>query len=316
MFISEKETIEFLQNCDNIYIFTHRSPDGDCIGTGFALHDFFRRTGRRSAVLCSDNFPDKFKFITDTENDSDFTPEVFITVDVADKKLMGKYEKLYGDKINLCIDHHVSNKDYAERTFLKADDAAACQVLYGLFRTMGFELSDYSAACIYTGISTDTGCFRYENANAETHIIAGEIMSSHNLNYAEINRQMFEIKSKARMTLESNICNIMEEYLDGKLVIVAVTADMVQKWGIVSGELDGVASITVQLEGTEVGVFVKEREDGTFRCSFRSAGSVNVSEICQTFGGGGHAKAAGCTIDGNIESAKTQIIEAVRKALT
>lgn len=315
MFISDKETIEFLKSCDNIYIFTHQSPDGDCIGTGFALHDFFRSTGRRSAVLCSDEFPEKFKFITDTENNADFTPETFITVDVADKKLMGKYEEPYGDKINLCIDHHVSNKDYAERTFLRADDAAACQVLYRLFSAMGFELSDYSAACLYTGMATDTGCFKYESTSAETHEMIGEIMRHHKLNYAGINRSMFDIKSKARMILESKFVNLMEEYLDDKLVIAAVTIDMMKEIGIDYDEFEGLAPMTIQLEGTEAGVLMKEREPNVFRCSFRSAGSVNVSAICQTLGGGGHARAAGCTVEGDIESAKVQIVEAVRKAL-
>lgn len=316
MFISGKETIEFLKNCDNVYIFTHQSPDGDCIGSGFALHDFFKSMGKRSAVLCSDKFPDKFNFITDTENNADFTPETFITVDVADKKLMGKYEELYGDKINLCIDHHVSNKDYAERTFLRADDAAACQVLYRLFCAMSFELSDYSAACLYTGMATDTGCFKYENTSAETHEIIGEIMRHHNLKYAEINRSMFDIKSKARMILESKFVDFMEEYLDNKLIIAAVTLDMMNEIGIDYDEFEGLAPMTIQLEGTEVGVLIKEREPNVFRCSFRSADSVNVSEICRTLGGGGHAKAAGCTIEGcTLEEAENRIIAAVRKAI-
>lgn len=317
MFISAKETIEFLKNCDNVYIFTHQSPDGDCIGTGFALHDFFRSTGRRSAVLCSDEFPDKFKFITDTENNADFTPETFITVDIADKKLMGKYEELYGDKINLCIDHHISNKDYSERTFLEANSAAACQVLYRLFCAMSFEISDYSAACLYTGIATDTGCFKYENTSAETHKIIGDIMFNHNLKYAEINRSMFDIKSKARMMLEAKFVNFMEEYLDNKLIIAAVTLDMMNEIGIDYDDFEGLAPMTIQLEGTEVGVLMKEREPNIFRCSFCSTDSVNVSEICKTFGGGGHAKAAGCVIEGvSLDEAKNMIIEAVRKVMS
>lgn len=317
MFIGMNETAEFLENCDNVYIFTHQSPDGDCTGAGFALHDILRNMGKRSAVLCSDEFPDKFSFMTDTENDADFTPETFITVDVADKKLLGRYEELYGDKINLCIDHHVSNKDYAERTLLEADSAAACQVLYRLSCTMGAELSDYAAYCIYTGIATDTGCFKYENTGAETHEIIGEIMRHHKLKYADINRNMFDIKTKARMILESKFISFMEEYLENKLVIAAVTLDMMKEIGIDYDDFEGLAPMTIQLEGTEVGVLMKEREPNMFRCSFRSADSVNVSEICKALGGGGHAKASGCTIEGcTLDEAKNMIIEAVRKAMS
>ncbi len=316
MFISMNEAVEFLKNCDNVYILTHQSPDGDCTGAGFALHDILRNMDKKSAVLCCDEFPDKFNFMTDTENNADFTPETFITVDVADKRLLGKYEEIYGDKINLCIDHHISNKDYAERTLLEADSAAACQVLYRLSCAMGVELSDYAACCIYTGIATDTGCFKFENAGAETHRIIAEIMYRHKLKYADINRKMFDIKSKARMILESRFINLMEEYLDNRLIIAPVTIDIINEIGIDYDEFEGLAPMTIELDGTEVGVLMKEREPNIYRCSFRSANDVNVSEICKILDGGGHAKAAGCTIEGcTLEEAKRRIIEAVRKVM-
>ena len=105
MQIGYKETEKFLRNCDNVYILTHQSPDGDCIGTGFALHDILGRMGKRSAVLCSDPFPEKFGFITDVENDSAFEPDTVIAVDVADTRLLGKYEEIFSGRIDLCIDH-------------------------------------------------------------------------------------------------------------------------------------------------------------------------------------------------------------------
>lgn len=315
MQINYKQTADFLKGCDNVYILTHQSPDGDCIGTGFALRDILGKMGKRSAVLCSDPFPGKFGFITDVDNDADFIPDTVIAVDVADTKLLGRYEELYGERIDLCIDHHISNTGYAERTLLGADSAAACEVLYRLVRTMDAELSDYSAQCIYTGIATDTGCFKFENTSAETHEIAAELMRRHKINHGKINREMFDIKTKGMLKMECSVIEVMEYYLDNRLTMICITREMLDRLGVDYSELDGCASIPLKVEGVEVGITIKEKADGEYKISMRSAGDVNVSAICQSVGGGGHAKAAGCALKGSLEEVKKILVEAVRKAL-
>ncbi len=116
--------------------------------------------------------------------------------------------------------------------------------------------------------------------------------------------------------LESRITDLMEEKLGGKLVIVAVTQAMMKEMGVSMEELEGFAPLTIQLEDTEVGILMREREDGVFKCSFRSAYDVNVSEICQNLGGGGHAKAAGCTVEGDLNEAKKLLVDIVERALS
>lgn len=315
MRIGYKEAAEFLKNCDNVYILTHQSPDGDCIGTGFALHDILGKMGKRSAVLCSDTFPKKFSYITDTDNVPDFEPDTVIAVDVADIKLLGRYEEIYGGKIDLCIDHHISNTGYAAKTLLGTESAAACEVLYRLICTMEEELSDYAAACIYTGLATDTGCFKYENTSAETHEIVSELMRSHKLNYARINREMFDIKTKGMLKMESAVIDVMEYYLDNRLTMVCITKEMLGRLGVDFNELDGCASLPLKVEGVEVGITIKEKADGEYKISMRSTGDINVSAVCQTLGGGGHEKAAGCALTGNLEDVKKILVEAVGKAM-
>ena len=117
------------------------------------------------------------------------------------------------------------------------------------------------------------------------------------------------------MKLEAKVSELMEEHLGGKLAIVAVTQDMMKELGVGPDELEGFAPLTIQLENTEVGILMREREPNVYKCSFRSADAVNVSTICQTIGGGGHAKAAGCTVEGELEEVKKMLIETVRKAL-
>lgn len=316
MYIGFSEAEVFLRNCKDTVIITHQSPDGDCIGAGFGLKDILTELGVRSRVVCSDEFTSRYDFITNIGAGEEFKPETIIAVDVADTKLMGKYQEIYGDKVQLCIDHHVSNRNYAEKTLLRPKATASCEIIYDLAKFMGINISSHCAMCLYTGIATDSGCFRYDCTTSHAHEIAAEMKHCYSdINFSKINRRMFEIKSKGRMILESKFVDIMEEYLDNKLVIAAVTLDMMNELGINSDEFEGLAPMTIQLEDTEVGILMKEREPNVYKCSFRSADFINVSDICRIFGGGGHAKAAGCIIEGTLDEAKKQLVEAVRKAL-
>ncbi len=315
MFIGFSEAETFLRNCEDAVIITHQNPDGDCIGAGFGLKDILDSLGKRSRVVCSDEFPKRYDFLTNTGCGEDFEPKSIIAVDVADTKLMGKYKEIYGDKVQLCIDHHISNKDYAQQTLLRGNATAACEVIYDLALYMKLQISRHCAMCLYTGISTDSGCFKYDCTTPRAHEIAAEMMKRFDINFARINRYMFDVKSVGRIRLETKVNALMESYLDGKLTIAAVTQDMMKEMGVSIDELEGFAPLTIQLEDTEVGILLRQREDGVFKCSFRSANDVNVSEICQTLGGGGHAKAAGCTVSGTLDEAKQLLVETVRKAL-
>lgn len=316
MFIGYGEAETFLRNCEDAVIITHQSPDGDCIGAGFGLKEILSELGIRSRVVCSDEFPHRYDFLTNVGAGEDFEPKTVIAVDIADTKLMGRYKEIYGDRVQLCIDHHESNKNYAEKTLLRPKAAAACEVIYDLAKFMGVEINRHCAMCLYTGIATDSGCFRYDCTTPRAHEIAAEMKRSYDINFARINRYMFEVKSRGRMLLEAKFAELMEEYLGGRLVIAAVTQEMMETLGVSYDEFEGLAPMTIQLENTEVGILMKEREPGVFRCSFRSADSVNVSDICHILGGGGHAKAAGCTVEGDLEAAKRKLIDAVAGAIS
>lgn len=315
MYIDFEKAAEILRNAKDAVIITHQSPDGDCVGAGFGLKDILSELGVRSRVVCSDAFPKRYDFITGIGAGEDFEPETIISVDVADTRLMGKYREIYGDRVNLCIDHHVSNKDYAEYTLLNADAAAACEVIYDLAKYMGVNISRHCAMSLYTGMATDTGCFKYECTTARVHEIAAEMKRTYDINFAKINRYMFDVKSKGKMRLESKAADLFEERLGGKLVILAITQAIMKELGVEIEELEGLAPLTIQLETAEVGILIREKADGELKCSFRSADKVNVSEIAQSLGGGGHVKAAGCSMCGDIEYVKDCLTEAVRKAV-
>ncbi|WP_294752309.1 DHH family phosphoesterase [uncultured Ruminococcus sp.] len=315
MFIGFSEAELFLRNCEDAVIITHRNPDGDCIGAGFAMKDLLAQMGIRSRVVCHDVFPSRYSFLTEGGAGEDFEPKTIIAVDIADETLMGNYKEIYGGRVQLCIDHHISNNNYAEKTLLRGDATAACEIIYDLAQYMHIKITKHCAMCLYTGIATDSGCFKYDCTTPRAHEIAAEMMKSFDINFARINRYMFDVKSMGRLKLEAKVNELMEYCLGGKIAIAAVTQEMMKDMGVSMEELEGFAPLTIQLENTEVGILMREREDGVFKCSLRSANDVNVSKICQSIGGGGHAKAAGCTISGPLEDAKKQLIEAVGKAL-
>lgn len=314
MRINLKETAEFLKEHDNYYILTHQSPDGDTIGCGFGLCFALRKIGKKANVLCSDEFPKRYGFIHGGCEPQKFSPETIVAVDVADKKLLGSALAKYGDYVDLCIDHHVSNTEYAKRLLVYPEAAAACEVMYRVLAEMDAPMDRTVAECLYTGIATDTGCFKYANTTKLAHIIAAKLME-YDINIEGINREMFDIKSKARLKVEQYINSSMEFYLDDKCALAAVTLDTVKKTGLAWEEFEGIAGMSVQVEGVMVGVIIKEKDEGVFKVSMRSASDVDVSEICRKFGGGGHVKAAGCTMEGRLEDVKLKLLSGIAPAL-
>lgn len=315
MKIDFNEAAGLLKNCENAYILIHQSPDGDCTGSGIALYHILKYMGKKAKVICSDEIPARYDFLTESYIDEEFEPEFIIASDVADINLLGDYKDLYGSAVNLCIDHHISNTDYAEKTLVCPDASAACEVVFELIKLLGIPLTEDITKCIYTGIATDTGCFKYENTTARCHEIVAELKRTYDVGYAHINREMFEVKSRGRIKIEMAVTDIMEYYLDGRCTMICVTTDILDRWGVDESELEGIAGIPLQIEGVEVGVTIKQRDETNFKISMRSANKVNVSNICASLGGGGHIKAAGCLLSGTLDEVKKQIIDAVAEGM-
>lgn len=300
----------FLESCDNVTILTHKSPDGDTLGAGFALCRYLRLQGKKANVVNSDDFPERYAFLYEGYEPMSFVEKTVIAVDIADTKLLGHNLEEYAEKgkIDLCIDHHVSNKYYAKYTYVNASASAACQIIYELFRFMDIELDRIIAKCLYTGIATDTGCFKYENTTSAAHIAVSELMK-YNIDYATINRKMFDVKSRARIKVEQAVTNDMEFLFDGKCAVMIITTHMMEESGIEPAEFEGLASIPLQVEGVEMGITVRQRHEKVFKLSVRTTETIDASKFCQQFGGGGHIRAAGCEIEGDLD----QVKETIRK---
>ena len=312
--ITLESAAKTLLSKDKILILTHRSPDGDTIGSGYALAMALRKLGKNVKVDCTDPFPDKYSYFTDKLEKLEFDEEFVVSVDVADTKLLGEKLSGYADKIDLCIDHHGSNTKFAKEYYVEASAAAAAQVIEKLIRLMNVEFDKDIANAIYTGITTDTGCFRYTNVTAETHRIAADMIDC-GAESGMINRLMFETKSRSRLEIERRVMDSMQFYLDGRCAIVYATIDMMKESGAVDSDMEGVASCPKQIEGFMVGITRREKNNGKFKVSVRTTDEIDASNICANFGGGGHKAAAGCMITGTLNESIEQIVTVVGQAL-
>lgn len=312
--ITLESAAKTLLSKDKILILTHRSPDGDTIGSGYALAMALSKFGKSVKVDCTDPFPEKYSYFTDKLEKLEFDEEFVVSVDIADTKLLGEKLSDYADKIDLCIDHHGSNTKYAKEYYVEASAAAAAQVIAKLIRLMNVEFDKDIANAIYTGITTDTGCFRYTNVTAETHRIAADMIDC-GAESGMINRLMFETKSRSRLEIERRVMDSIQFYLDGRCAIAYATIDMMKESGAVDNDMEGVSSLPRQIEGVMAGITLREKNNGKFKVSVRTTDELDASAICANFGGGGHKAAAGCMITGTLNEAIEQIIEVVRQAL-
>ncbi len=304
---------EFLLAHDGYTILSHANPDGDTTGCAYALCKALRKLGKKANVCCADEFSPRFSFMWRNTEKADFTEETVISVDVADSRLFGALREQYEGKIRLAIDHHVSHVDFAESLCLEPDAAACGQTIFKVIKAMGAEMDEDIAACIYTAIVTDSGCFKFSSVTPETHIIAAELLG-YDFGFSELNYILFDLKTKERIALEENIYSNMKYYLDGQCAVIVLPKALLDT--VDEEDSNGISAIPRQIEGVEVGIVLKEKKDGSWKASLRANSRADVQKICSLFGGGGHAKAAGCTFtDCTPEQAIERLIPAVREAL-
>ncbi|MED9970597.1 MAG: DHH family phosphoesterase [Ruminococcus sp.] len=304
--MSLEKVADFLKQNDNYEILTHAYPDGDTLGSGYALCLALQQLGKNARVITT-NLPKDFEFLLNGVKQQSFDARTVVSVDIASEQLLGCNRERYSGRIDLCVDHHAINRIEAPLKHVEADAAANCEILYRLFRLMNIDITKQIADCLYTGVSTDTGCFRYTNTTADTLRIAADLLEL-GADNVFINKVMFETKTKKKIALEREIYDTIEYCCADRCAIISVTREMKNKLGVGDDELEGLASIPRQIEGVMVGITMRERDEGGFKVSVRSDSHVNAAEFCARFGGGGHAAAAGCTVKGSLEEAKARLI--------
>lgn len=312
MRIDLHETAKILENADKILLLCHSHPDGDTLGSAYALARALLGMGKRVRVECSDPIPKDFSFMLEGIETDDFEPELIAAIDVADINLLGKEsEGKYTGKIGLCIDHHGSNMLYADKVCLEADSASTAEIIYLLLKIMQVDPDPVIASCLFTGVSTDTGCFRFSNTTVRTFEIAAELakLGADTYNIIQV---FFETKTKTYAALERLALDSMRFYFSDRCALICVTQDMYKRSGSNESETDRLANLPRQIEGVLVGVTMRELKDGSFKASVRTHGDIDASAICKRLGGGGHMGAAGCTLYGSKQQAINSLLKEVQ----
>lgn len=280
-----------LKSADNILLVTHSRPDGDTLCSAAALCSALRRLGKTAGLYnnpeITENYMDFVKDYLWTEY-----PEncYIVSVDTAEKKM---FPIGFSGEVELVIDHHASNPGYAKNNFIYGEKAACGEVVMELILALCGELSVEEANLIYAAISTDTGCFCYGNTTPQTLRAAAEAIE-YGAENGRLNKLLFRSMSYSRLKLEGLIYAGMRSYRDNSINVAIVTLDMMAEAGATENDCDDLASLAGKVRGSVVAITVRELPDGSSKASVRTNETVNASEICARFGGGGHSMAAGC----------------------
>ena len=298
-----------LKSAQSILIYTHINIDGDALGSAAALCRVLRKMGKDAWILMDEDVPGYISFM-DTEfctrdRDCLANPDISICVDCGEYSrfpaLADKYDE---GKLKLCIDHHATGNGFGDHYYIDPQAAATSELIYKLIVEMEGLLSEEGqtadlidktiAESIYTGINTDTGSFQYSNTTAETHAIAAELMKK-GVNHTAISVALYQTVPMTKLRIQAKILDRAEMIADGKVAISCVTSDMLDEVGAVLDDAEGSIDLLRNIEGVEIAAFLKEKAD-CVKVSMRAKSFANVSEIAGAFGGGGHVKAAGCTL--------------------
>ena len=311
--------LEEINNAENIVILTHESPDGDAVGSSLAMNIALKKLNKNSDVIITD-YPKTFDFLPGREVVKEKTKidkyDLAIALDCADLIRLNGKEYFENAKKTIQIDHHGSNKMYGDINFVNPVAPACCQILIGMFEYFDIEIDRDLGTCILNGIITDTGGFKYSGVTTETFEFASELLEK-GVNVSDICKKALDTKSRANFELVKKTINRMEFLENGKVAFTYITNQDLSDVNATSGDHEGLVDIGKNIEGVEVSVFIRQSEENenTYKISMRSNNYVNVSDVCLMFGGGGHQRAAGAKIQGNIEQVKAKILKELKKVL-
>lgn len=293
-----------LANVKTVAISGHIRPDGDCIGSCLGVWNYIQ-----------DNYPDiqadvyleqvvsKFRFLkgadlvkTDCSEERNY--DLFISLDASDRERLGEAVKyLDTAKRSVCVDHHITNPGFADENWIVADASSASELAWEIMEEE--KISKHAAEALYMGIAHDTGVFQYSNTSPKTMQIAGSLIAK-GINFSQIVDNTFYKKTYIQNQILGRALVESILLLDGRIIVGRVRQKDMEFYGAIPADLDGIVSQLRVTDGVEVAIFLYETGNHQYKVSLRSNGPVDVSAVCAYFGGGGHVKAAGCTMYGTV----------------
>lgn len=312
--ISLRETGDMLLAAQKIVLCCHVSPDGDTLGSALGLARFLEQQGKEVTVFVDDVINKSLSFIPGVEKarrpleGEKLAADLFVVIDASSFDRVGLASEVVQAPVLMNIDHHISNTRFAEYLYLDAEAAATGEIMCDLFEEMGWQYDEEIAVCFYTAISTDCGSFRYSNTTSKTMCRAAKLLD-YGVHPNEIS-DLLDLRSRETMELLCKVLPSLTFEYGGKVAYLEIPNELYNK----DAQTDSFVSYPRYIEGVEIAVMFKAVEQEVVRVSMRSS-SVDVSKVALHFGGGGHLRAAGCTIYAQLEDAKQQLLAELEKLI-
>lgn len=315
-----KEIGERLLLANRILLFPHMQIDGDAYGSAVALCTALRNAGKEAYIMLEDKVPDFLSFLTKDfclQGEPPFEcADVTVAIDCSD---VGRFEErkdsYFKGNVMICLDHHTTTDLFADYNYIDPTAAATGEIIYDLLKCMGCEINGLISDALYAAITTDTGNFRYSNTTKRTHLIVADLYAN-GLDHTKVCVEIYENVRRERVKLSAEALKEMNVFCQGTAGLVCVSKKMLEENQAGMEETEGIIDTLKSIEGIEIAALLKEKEAEVTKVSLRAKSYGNVAAIAQKFNGGGHIKAAGCTIYASLEIAKEKIMEAIEEELT
>lgn len=304
------ETAALLRTFDNILILTHVRPDGDTVGCAAALCASLRALGKTAYLLPNPELTDTTApYFVPYAAPADFAPEKVVSTDIATPGLLPENARPYADRIDLAIDHHPSFEHFGRANIVRPEAAACGELVYDILAALG-PITPELALPLYVAVSTDTGCFAYANTTAHTHAVAAALMRT-GIDYQTVNKVFFRTKTRKRMQLEGAMLSACEFYDNDRVAVLSVPMSLMERFQATESDAEDLSALGGQIQGVDCAVTMRELRPNVWKLSLRTGTRVNATNVCRLLGGGGHAAAAGATLEAPWPEAKRRILEAI-----
>lgn len=310
--LTVSETAALLKTFDNILILTHVRPDGDTVGCAAALCAGLRALGKTAFLLPNPELTDTTTpYFTPYTAPAGFLPDQVVSTDIATLGLLPENARAYTGRIDLAIDHHPSFEHFGKANIVRPEAAACGELVYDILAALGPITPDI-ALPLYVAVSTDTGCFAYANTTAQTHAVAAALMRT-GIDYQTVNKVFFRTKTRKRMQLEGAMLDAMEFYDNGRVAILSVPMSLMERVQATESDAEDLSALGGQIQGVDCAVTMRELCPNVWKLSVRTGARINATNVCRLLGGGGHAAAAGCTVEASWFEAKRRILDAIAR---
>jgi phosphoesterase RecJ-like protein len=296
----------------------HVHPDGDAIGSLLAFGLWMKKAGKQVSLVCSDGVPSVYRFLEGSSLiaaalEADFRPEVLICLDCAEKDRIALPPEVWTipGLMVVNLDHHITNSQFGDLNLVDPDAAATGELVFRIFKQGRLRINPEIAVALYTAIATDTGFFRYDSTSAYTLETVSWLVKKYQVKPAKIAEHVHEEKSFNSIKLLGEILSSMQVGLDGKVAWIMLDQALLQRYPVENEETESYVNFARSVEGVEIGIIFKELKPNEFKVSWRSTEAVDVSKLAANFGGGGHARAAGCNITGTAAQVVQQVLDFV-----